>query len=142
MSDFSKEQLDEIWRKGRLIVGEDPDIFRKDAAGAIIKKDDRRIDSEYGWEVDHVFPKAKLEERGIPEDRWDDLVNLRPFHAHNNRKKSDNYPDYTREIVMNKESKRNMYHEKGKIVNPEIQKAINANYGFDDEIMYGEEDDD
>ena len=89
-----------------------------------------------------VFPKAKLKERGIPEDTWDDLINLRPFHADNNRKKSDDYPDYTREKVMNKETHKNITLEKAKIVNPEVQKAINEHYGFNDEIMYGEEDDD
>ena len=75
-------------------------------------------------------------------ERWDDIVNLRPFHAQNNRKKSDSYPDYTREVVMDKLTKKNIIHEKGKIVNPEVQKAINSHYGFDDEIMYGEEDND
>lgn len=142
MSNFSEEQLEEIWRKGRVVDGKDPDVYRKDAAGAIIKKDDRRVDSEYGWEVDHVFPRAKLEERGVNEEYCDAIVNLRPFHALNNRKKSDDYPDYTRAIVMNKITKKNYGHEKGKIVNPEVQKAINDYYGFDDEIVYGEEDDD
>ena len=101
-----------------------------------------RVNSQYGWEIDHVFPKAKLKERGIPEDTWDDLINLRPFHADNNRKKSDDYPDYTREKVMNKETHKNITLEKAKIVNPEVQKAINEHYGFNDEIMNGEEDDD
>lgn len=142
MSNFTDDQLEEIWRKGRIVVGRDPDVYRKDAAGAIIKKDDRRVDSEYGWEVDHVFPKAKLEERGIREEFWDAMVNLRPFHAQNNRKKSDDYPDYTRAVVMNKFTNHNYGHEKAKIVNPEVQKAINEYYGFNDEIVYGEEDDD
>ena len=142
MSNFTKEQLEEIWRKGREVEGKNPDVYRMDAAGAIIKKDDRRVESEYGWEVDHVFPRAKLEERGIPETEWDAMVNLRPFHAQNNRRKSDDYPDYTRAVVMNKITKRNSAHETGKIVNPDVQKAINEYYGFDDEIVYGEEDDD
>lgn len=37
---------------------------------------------------------------------------------------------------------KNITLEKAKIVNPEVQKAINEHYGFNDEIMYGEEDDD
>lgn len=142
MSNFTKEQLEVIWQKGREVEGLNPDKYRKDAAGAIIKKDDRRVESEYGWEVDHVFPKAKLKERGIPEELWDAMVNLRPFHAQNNRRKSDDYPNYTRAVVMNKITKRNYEHEKGKIVNPIVQKAINDYYGFNDKIVYGEEDDD
>jgi len=142
MSNFTEQQINEVWEKGRTIPGLDRDVYRKDAAGAIIKKTDRRVNSQYGWEIDHVFPKAKLKERGIPEDKWDDLINLRPFHADNNRKKSDDYPDYTREKVMNKETHKNITLEKAKIVNPEVQKAINEHYGFNDEIMYGEEDDD
>jgi len=43
---------------------------------------------------------------------------------------------------MNKETHKNITLEKAKIVNPEVQKAINEHYGFNDEIMYGEEDDD
>lgn len=73
MSNFTKEQLEEIWRKGREVEGKYPEVYRKDAAGSIVKKDDRRVESEYGWEVDHVSPSAKLKERGIPKEHWDAL---------------------------------------------------------------------
>lgn len=142
MSNYSENILEAVWKKGRKIEGKDPDIFRKDAAGAIIKKTDRKVNSEYGWEVDHVFPKAKLEERRVPESKWDDIENLRPFHADNNRKKSDDYPTYIRGKVMNKETGRNITSLKTKIVNQKVQKEINEHYGFNDEIVIGVEDDD
>lgn len=39
MSVFSEKQINDVWEKDRIIFGMDWDVYRKDAAGAIIKKD-------------------------------------------------------------------------------------------------------
>ena len=108
MSNFSNETIEDVWKKGRIIDGKDPDEYRLDAAGAIMKKDNRKVNTQFGWEIDHIFPKAKLKEAGVPEDKWDDLINLRPLQADNNRKKGDDYPSYKSEKVMNEDSFRNI----------------------------------
>ena len=59
MSNFTEQQINEVWEKGRTIPGLDRDVYRKDAAGAIIKKTDRQVNSQYGWEIDHVFYHSK-----------------------------------------------------------------------------------
>ena len=130
MSAFSNEIIEAVWKKGRKIDGKDPDVYRLDAAGAIIKKDNRRVNTQFGWEIDHIFPKAKLKEAGIPEDKWDDLVNLRPFQADNNRKKGDDYPDYYREKVMNKETFKNITDVTKNTINENVQVKIKKHYNL------------
>ena len=72
MSNFSDEIVDKVWRKGRTLDGWNSDEYRLDAAGAIMVKSHRGTDDIYDWEIDHVLPKAKMQEFGIPEEKWDD----------------------------------------------------------------------
>ena len=130
MSNFSEETIEAVWKKGRKIDGKDPDVYRLDAAGAIIKKDNRRVNTQYGWEIDHIFPKAKLRDKGIPESKWDDLVNLRPLQADNNRRKGDDYPDYYSEKEMNKDTFKNVTNIKAKTVNETVQAEIKKHYNL------------
>ena len=102
MSYFDDEIIDKVWKKGRRVNGKDPNEYRLDAAGALMKRSHRGTDDDYDWEIDHVFPKHRLEEELIPEEEWDNLDNLRPFNAKNNVKKSDDYPTYTRKLVFDK----------------------------------------
>jgi hypothetical protein len=37
----------------------DPDEYRLDDLGAIIKKSEQGKNSEFGWTVDHIFPLSK-----------------------------------------------------------------------------------
>lgn len=92
-ADFTDEQLDAIWNKAK-IVGDKPDIWRQDVAGAwICRNHYGKTDSEtgYGWEVDHIKPLSKGGET--------ELDNLRPLQWANNRSKSDDYPLWTSEIT-------------------------------------------
>ena len=67
--------------------GFDKEHFRKDACGAWIQRSEYgNHNSQYGWDVDHVLPRAL---GGGNED-----VNLRPMQWQNNLAKADDFPYY------------------------------------------------
>lgn len=87
-NNFKPEFLDAIWDKADASTSSRPGVFRKDVAGAWIKRDDYgKQNSEYGWEVDHIKPVAKGGET--------ELYNLRPLQHQNNAAKGDHYPIWT-----------------------------------------------
>ncbi len=138
MSNFSDDVVDRIWRKGRTLDGWNSDEYRLDAAGAMMVKSHRGTDDNYDWEIDHVLPKDRMKELGIPEDDWDKEDNLRPFNAKNNNKKSTDYPTYTRALVFDEEKRRNVQSEIGKVVNEDVQRAINKCFGLKFKIVLGD----
>ena len=76
---FSEDVKVAVWRKGRVVAGEDSAKWRKDVCDAWIGWSfygDR--DSQYGWEIDHINPNG-----------GDSLFNLRPLQWENNVAKSD-----------------------------------------------------
>jgi 5-methylcytosine-specific restriction endonuclease McrA len=78
-----------VWNKGREIVQNgnrfDPAIWRQDICGNPMKYSEHgNITSKYGWEIDHIKPKAL--------NGSDDIENLQPLHWENNRQKADQYP--------------------------------------------------
>ena len=138
MSNFSDEQIEMVWKKGIVLDGWNPEKYRLDAAGAMMVKDRRGLDSLYAWEIDHVLPKSQLEDFGIPEEDWDNIENLRPFNSQNNNRKSDDYPIYTRALVFDESLNRNIESEVERVVNEEVQQAIKDNYGLDLEVISGD----
>ena len=84
---FSQEKIDLIWEKGITIPGYDKSRFRKDCCGAwIIKKEYGNRNSDFGWEIDHIYPQNL--------GGGDDDLNLRPMQWQNNDSKKDDYPAY------------------------------------------------
>ncbi len=82
---FAQTTVGAVWQKGRVIQGYDPNVWRHDMCGTVMKFSDYgNINSQYGWEVDHIRPVAK--------NGTDDLSNLQPLQWENNRKKGDTYP--------------------------------------------------
>ncbi len=67
-----------VWNKGRVIPGHNPDVWRWDVYGSVMRYSDYGETTDYGWEIDHVDPNGS-----------DDLSNLQPLHWLNNRRKSD-----------------------------------------------------
>ena len=89
MANWTEEEKRIIWDKGEIVPGYDKNVWRKDQCGAFIKWNcygDRSSQTNCGWEIDHMQP--------VSLGGTDDLGNLLPMHWRNNRKKSDNYPNF------------------------------------------------
>lgn len=85
---FNKSTEQSVWEKGRVIPNFDANIWRWDSCGKVIKRNEYgNINSENGWEIDHIKPKAK--------GGTDDLNNLQPMQWENNRYKADAWPNWT-----------------------------------------------
>ncbi|MFH2140785.1 MAG: hypothetical protein ABIJ97_00075 [Bacteroidota bacterium] len=102
--DWTKEQLDAIWEKALFIDHEnEKNGFRKDMCGAWIQRDVQGEVGNYGWQVDHIYPVSKAEDKGISADLYNNLINLQPLHHQNNgaEGKADDYPYFNSKIVAN-----------------------------------------
>ena len=50
-----KKHKDAIWEKGRVIVGQDRNVLRKDALGKVMRYEEYNDkDALYGWEFEHI----------------------------------------------------------------------------------------
>jgi hypothetical protein len=113
-----------VWKKGQVVEGFSPDLYRKDPCGAWIVWDKYGVqDNIYGWEIDHIYPKAKLKERGFSEEQIDDLRNLRPMQHSNNASKGDDYPSYMCSVIS--EGNKNINYDGSLTVN-EVTRNILA----------------
>ncbi len=77
----SRKKIDEVWEKGKTVKGRNPDAWRKDQEGNLIRKGSYGTQGDYGWEIDHKNPKSK--------GGSDDPRNLQPLHWEENREKGD-----------------------------------------------------
>lgn len=109
MAYFSDTTIKDVWNKAQKIASYNPDIWRKDFAGAWINIDQYGEQSKYGWEIDHLMP--------VSLGGSDDFSNLVPLHWKNNRCKSNNYPEFETEVTS--ENNTNVYSRKSWIIRTE-----------------------
>ncbi len=64
-----------------------PDEYRLDDNGAIIKKSEHCEETEFGYTIDHMFPISKGGD--------DNIENLRLLHWRNNKLKADDFPTFS-----------------------------------------------
>lgn len=131
MSDFSESELDTIWEKGFEISGYNKDKYRLDAADAMMQRDKYGEEGLYGWEVDHIFPKAKLEQERVPEYLWDHIDNLRPMNAKNNASKGDDYPVYEASMKYNLATKLNEEIQSSRTIDNNVQIKLKKLFGLE-----------
>ena len=85
-------KIQDVWEQGVIAQGFDPSQIRKDAAGAfIVRTHYKNRNSDYGWEIDYVFPESRGGD--------DNPVNLRPMQWENYVKKGDSFPYYETSVV-------------------------------------------
>jgi hypothetical protein len=70
---WSKDLLDSVWEHGRAVLEADASIWRQDACGAWMRRDQLDHESaEFGWSI-----------RNVSIGGADTPENLRPFHCRN-----------------------------------------------------------
>ena len=133
MSDFTEDQLDAIWKKAKVVEGLDAEKFRLDAADALMARDKYGEEGYmFAWQVDHIYPKARLKKLGVKEELWDDLRNLRPMNAKNNESKGDDYPDYKASYEYDRDQGENKEVESHWTIKASVQDGLAALFGLKD----------
>ena len=118
----SPETIQEVWEKGTVVPGYNKDLYRKDAVGAWICRDDYADrGKDFGWEMDHVYPKKKGGE--------DYMENLRPMNWRNNMSKDNDYPRYR--VAVKAEGYRNVKDEQYYTVSKKLQNILKELYDYD-----------
>jgi len=110
LKQLSDDEKLAIWDKAAIVIGYEPNKFRKDIAGAWIQYDkygDISNELGLGWEADHKIPSAR--------GGADDLDNLRPLQWKNNRSKGDNFPIW--ESSMTSSGNENIYKKRSWQIN-------------------------
>ncbi|MDW3195858.1 MAG: HNH endonuclease signature motif containing protein [Cytophagales bacterium] len=114
MSDYTEKEIEEIWKKAEPAGSPDPINLRTDPCGAWIKKDQYGEKTEYGWSVDHAFPKKN--------GGTDDLENLRPMQHKNNSSKGYDYPAYV--CAITSKGSKNIERDKRLRISDSLQKTL------------------
>lgn len=78
---ISDKQKDAVWNKAKRIRGKDPSKYRQDPYGNKMYYDSYGKDTEKGWEIDHIRPKAR--------GGSDATVNLQALNTKVNRQKGN-----------------------------------------------------
>ena len=119
MTDEEKKEY--CWNHAHIVDGYDKDTIRKDACGAWIFKEHFELkDSEFCWEIDHVFPVI------MGGDDFEQ--NLRALHCKNNESKGNDYPVY--ESVIRAYGTKNVKVKSYCTVNENLQQILNEHYKY------------
>jgi len=113
--------VQQVWEKGIKVDGFDHSQVRKDSCGAfIVRTQYKNRNSDYGWEIDHVYPVSKGGD--------DNLDNLRPIQWENNVKKGDSFPNYDTSVIG--QDNANIKSEGHYTVNEKLLEVLRQLYHF------------
>ena len=76
-----KSIKDRVWDAAKKAQSRDPDQYRRDPYGNLIRKDLYGKDAEQGWVVDHITPRSR--------GGSDNIRNLQALQTATNREKAD-----------------------------------------------------
>ena len=76
-----KDKKEVVWSKAKLVRSKNPNTHRQDPYGNEIVKSSYGKDSEKGWNIDHIKPKAK--------GGSDNIRNLQALKTSVNKSKGD-----------------------------------------------------
>lgn len=93
MNRIRKELIDLLWQDSLSVEGVDPSLWRKDFAGAWIRRDQFGKHSDYGWTIDHIMP--------LSCGGSDIRANLQVIHWKNQVSKGDRYPVFITSVSSN-----------------------------------------
>jgi hypothetical protein len=82
-----------VWENAEVFENYDPKMWRKDPCGACISWREFRKRTKYGWNVDHILPKAK--------GGTNHIFNLCAMHWENNQNKATDFPKFQTSIKFN-----------------------------------------
>ena len=126
---YSADQIEKVWNKGKIVPNFDSSKYRKDACGAWIVRDKYGdTHSPYGWQIDHIYPEAKLKLRRLDQESIDNIKNMRPMHWQNNASKGADYPTY--HSVIKAVDNHNEEIDDVFEVNADVQAALRDLYGL------------
>lgn len=97
MANYTDELIEQLWNKAKSIDGYDSKRWRQDFAGAWIQKDQYGIQSDFGWEIDHMKPRIF--------GGSDEISNLNPIQWENNRTKGASFPEFSTAVSSNGKKK-------------------------------------
>ncbi len=117
---FTDNKIQSVWEKATKVDNYDENLYRKDLAGAWIKRDQYGQENSFGWEIDHVYPESK--------GGTDDLLNLRPMQWENNRTKHDDFPSYKTSITS--EGNKNVSKQKSYTINYNLLAQLKVKYNL------------
>ena len=85
-SPYTHETIEAVWKQADEVTGVNPDIWRKDFAGAWIRRDYLGVRNTYGWSIDHRRP--------ISAGGTNATLNLMPMHWRNKECRNGGYPEF------------------------------------------------
>lgn len=119
---ITEELIQKVWDQTVLPAGDfDPNLIGTDCCGAIIVRSEYgNVESQYGWEIDHVYPQSAGGD--------DALINLRAMQWQNNRSKGDDFPVY--KVAVQAQASVNAPVDKQLRVNDDLYQKLKNLYHF------------